>query len=216
MSIRWIAWAALVAAIAPLAHAQGSEPQIALLDVAYIFKNHADYASQKSDLQNAVDLAESEVKRDREKIRASSEQLGKLAVDSPEYRQLEETLTRQQADINVRIQTQRKRFVEQEARILMTVYQEINVETEKFCKQHGIRAVFRFNSEQGPPDTADAVVALINRPVIYHDPGIDITQIILDQINRKSQPANTANRNNSREVPPATPRQPAGGVQRPR
>ncbi len=207
----------VLAAMAPLASAQqGGDPQMALLDVAYIFKNHSGYTVMKTDLQNAVDLAEAEVKRDREKLHASVAQLGKLSMESPEYKSLEETLTRQQSDLNVRIQTQRKRFVEQEARMLLGVYQDIREETESFCKQHGIRAVLRFNGDPATADTADQVVALINRPVIYHDPGIDITQLIMQKINQKQGGTNTATLPNggkpSAPPRPGTTRPPAGGA----
>jgi hypothetical protein len=64
------------------------------------------------------------------------------------------------------------------------VYQEILQATDYFCKQRGIDMVLRFNGEPVDVQRPDSVLNFINRPVVWYDPGLDITDLILQDVNR--------------------------------
>ena len=68
--------------------------------------------------------------------------------------------------------------------IYHNVYQEIWQATDYFCKQHGIDMVLRFNGEPVDVQRPDSVLTFINRPVVWYDPGLDITDAILQDVNR--------------------------------
>ncbi|MBI1901277.1 MAG: OmpH family outer membrane protein [Planctomycetia bacterium] len=163
-------------------------PEVALVDVVYIYKNHPAYNSLRTELQSAVDLAELDVKKRRELLKGMMERLSKLKSDTPDYVALEQAIAKDQSDLNVSVQLQRKRFIEQEARMLHDVYQEILDEVTVYCQRNHIRLAMRKSPDEGKGESAEQIVGLINRPIIYHDPAIDITQVILEQIQRKARP----------------------------
>jgi hypothetical protein len=155
----------------------------------------------RTELQSAVDLAELDVKKRRELLKGMMERLGKLKSDTPDYTALEQTIAKEQSQLNVDVHLQRKRFIEQEAKILHDIYQEILDEVTAYAQRNQIRLVMKKGADDGKADSADEIVSLVNRPIVYHDPAIDITQVILEQIQRKARPGTSTT---SRPVIPTT------------
>ena len=76
--------------------------------------------------------------------------------------------------------------MDREAQVYMQVYQEIEKAVEQFARQHRIAAVFSFDGE--PTGTADSEQILrgITKPIVYLEPGIDITPDVLKMLNGTS------------------------------
>ena len=68
--------------------------------------------------------------------------------------------------------------------------------------------VLRFNGEQVDVQRPDSVLNFINRPVVWYDPGLDITEFILADVNRPGVNPATADQRGAQ--PPA----PFGGNDR--
>ena len=103
---------------------------------------------------------------------------------TPDYQALDEDITRSKANLAVTVQRQRNDFLQREAQIYNTVYQEILQATDYFCKQNSVDLVMRFNGDQVDPQHPESVLTFINRPVVWYQPGVDITPIILKDLNR--------------------------------
>jgi Skp family chaperone for outer membrane proteins len=152
---------------------------VVLLDVSYIFENHPRFKQMMQDMKRDVQRAEEDVKREREQIRKGYEDLERFK-GTAEYKAREEELAKQQNDLNLRIQLQRKEFVQREARIYYNVYQEIQQEVDYYCKQNGVDMVLRFNGDPVDVERPDSVLAFINRPVVWYARERDITPVILE------------------------------------
>lgn len=171
-------------------------PKLALLDVGRIFKHHARFKSMMEDMKADVQQAEARVKAEREAITKLGERLQEFRKGTQEYKSLEEELARRQADLSVQMSMQRNEFLQREAKIYHNVYQEIWQATDYFCRQHGIDMVLRFSSEPVDPDRPDSVLTNINKPVVWYDQGLDITDAILQELNRSHLPPASADRRN--------------------
>ena len=80
------------------------------------------------------------------------------------------------------------------AKIYHTAYTEIIQEVNYYCARNGIAMVLRFNGD--PVDTGaqpQEILAYINRPVVWHNQGLDITQVVLDSLNRRAGAAPAPN-----------------------
>jgi Skp family chaperone for outer membrane proteins len=174
--------------------------RLALLDVSRIFKNHARFKGMMQDMKADVERAEAQVKSDREAIGKLAERLQEFRKGTQDYQQLEEELAKRQADLAVRVQIQKSQFLQNEAKIYNNVYQEILQATDYFCKQHRIDIVVRYSSEGVDADRPDSVLSFINKPVVWNDPGLDITDAILTELNRTAINPTAAGR-----APPARP-----------
>jgi len=171
----------------------GATPNIALLDVSYIFKNHPRFKTMMDDMKADVDRAESDVNKERDALRKLAERLDSYRKGSPEYKSMEEEIARRQADMSVKVQLQRKEFLTREAKIYHNVYQEIAQEVDYYCANKGIDMVLRFNGDPVDVDKPDSVLSYINKPVVWYDKSRDITPIILDSLVKRSgvQPSGT-------------------------
>ncbi|MHC4177205.1 MAG: OmpH/Skp family outer membrane protein [Planctomycetota bacterium] len=157
---------------------------VALLDTTYIFKNHTRLKAGMDDLKKRVDAAEAWVKQEQKAILELTEELKRTwKPGTPKYNSEEETIAKRRTTLALKVQQQRRNFLEEESRMYFTVYQEIQQEVNYYCAAKGVSLVLRF-SRQGPdPEKPDTVLAYIHKPVVTYAKDLDITDLILNQLN---------------------------------
>ena len=165
-----------------IASAQGMN--VALLDVGYIFKNHQGFKQQMDSMKAQVQTFEQKLKTQQEQIQTKSRQLSTYKPGTPQYKQLEETTTKELADLKVQMQLKRKEIMEQEAKIYMATYRQVMSAVAAFANAKNIDLVLRYDRESAPNDTASPqeTLKIINRPVIF-EKGLDISDAVLGQVN---------------------------------
>ena len=173
-----------------------SGDRIAVIDVNHIFKNHAGFKQLVEGWKQKVKTAEGKMKAKNQAIEKMVEQLRLYKPGTQDYKQTEERIAKTRADLQVEVQINKKELMIEEAKMYLSVYQQVKKQVAYFAKQNGITLVLRYNS--GDVDTEDPrqIQSLMLRPVIYQD-HIDITNDILSrvspaQVGRK--PAPTRNR----------------------
>jgi len=177
---------------APVAVPQGQPQQvqpaspmshIAVIDVGYIFKNHARFKAAMDKMKDEVMAAENALKGERDRINGLMEQLKGFNVGTPEYKKLEAEIAKGQGDFNVNAQLQKKDFMDREAKVYLQVYTEIEKAVGQFAREHGIAVVFRFDGD--PVDGADRnqILRGITKPIVHYEAGNDITPDILKMLN---------------------------------
>jgi Skp family chaperone for outer membrane proteins len=158
-------------------------PQIALVDLAYIFQNHVRFKALSEDLRRDVEAAEGELKANKQALQKMADQLEMYTRNSQEYRQLEEDIAKRSADIQVQVNKQKRDFFEQEAKMYYTIYKEVMEQVQYYADKHGILLVMRFNGDPYDENDPQALQKELNKAVLYHNKMIDITPIILDAVN---------------------------------
>ena len=191
-SLTFMLAAAIVgSAIVQQAQAQTQRPaapEVALIDLNYVFKNHAGFKAAKTELQAAVDMAQLDIKTRQEKLKQMQARLQEYQPGSPDFKTLETQLTKELADLNLSVQLERKRFIEREAQMAYDLYKQVLDEVTRYCRQHGIRLVLRFNGEPLDMNKPEHVAEQLNRNVVYHESTIDITPVILQRLNTPVTP----------------------------
>jgi Skp family chaperone for outer membrane proteins len=213
-SHRWVILALVVSLgyLFSLAVAQnpsgGRPPQaaggsrLALLDVSRIFKAHTRFKLQMEEMKRDVQAAENKVRAERDEInKMGTEILPTFQKGTQQYQEMEEQLANRQAKLAVDVQRQKNDFLQREAMIYNNVYQEIWQETDYFCRANGIDMVFRFNGEPVDVQRPDSVLTYINKPVVWYDPGLDITEAIMRGVNRPAAVPNGADHRNGPTQP---------------
>lgn len=169
----------------PTGQPAGAGPRLALIDITRIFKTHVRFKQMMDEMKSAVQAAETKVKAERDAInRLIQEQLPTLNKGTKDYADLEEQIANRQAKLAVDVNRQKGDFLQRESMIYHSVYQEVLQTTDYFCKQQRIDMVLRFNGEPVDVQRPDSVLTFINRPVVWYDPGLDITDLILQSLNR--------------------------------
>ena len=168
------------------AGANASKYNIAVVDISYIFKNHARFKSTMEAMKKEMETIETELKADREKIALQEQERNKYNVGSAEYKKMDEDIARQMADFNLKMGKLRKDFLEREAKVYYQTYLEVVDAVKYYAKRQNIGLVLRFNGEPVDPNRRDDVLREINKPVVVQDQ-IDITPDVLALINRDQQ-----------------------------
>jgi Skp family chaperone for outer membrane proteins len=175
---------------ATLAQAPGMPPRgtgnIAVIDVAYIFKNHARFKQTVDAMKDEIERVEAVLKKERNEINALAEQLKTFNPGTPEYKRMQADLVQRQADFQAKATVQRNDFMERESKIYYNVYREIETVVRDFAMQNGISLVVRFNGDPVDASSREDILRGINRPIVYVEPRLDITPDILKILNRSA------------------------------
>ncbi len=201
-SVVWLVMAGLPAA------AQQPQPQpprqpvirmpggvnIALVDVMYIFKKHARFKAQREEMRADWMRTQEEFKARAEAIKKQAEHLKDFRPGTPDYKALEEELVDQQAKSQGQAAIKQKEFQQREAKIFYNVYQEILQEVKYYCQANNVGLVLNFDGDAMNSDSPEAVTRGVMREVVFYDPALDITPIILKRLSPEG-PAPAASSN---------------------
>ncbi|HEY2761936.1 MAG TPA: OmpH family outer membrane protein, partial [Pirellulales bacterium] len=159
---------------------------IAVVDVAFIFKNYLKFKNQMDQMKQKVEAAENDVKRDQEEYKHLMDQLKQLSPGTEGYKKLEADMLKKQGDVNLKVSLQKKDFMEQEGRIYFNVSREIDDAVKQIATKNNIVLVLRFNGDPVDPVDRNDILRGINKPIVFYDPRMDITPYVLQDLNRSA------------------------------
>jgi outer membrane protein len=183
-------------------------PTVAIIDINRIFKEHVRFKGMTEQMKVDVEAAEAQVKGENEELQRLAGSIKDYKAGTPEYKALDTDLTTRNAQLTARIRTQRTEFQQREAQMMYTVYREIVDEVKRFAEHNGINLVLRFNAEAPDASVPQEVLRELNKDVVYYNAQIDVTQYVLDSLNRRGGVASPA------PVNPGPARAPTQGVPR--
>jgi len=190
-------------AASPAAKPQPGHHHVAVIDVTEIFENHVRFKAMTADMKGDVAQAAQRVKAEQEEIKEMAEGLKDLLAGTRDYLDLQEKVKKRAEELKTRVQLQRAEFLQREAGAYRTVYGEIVREVADYAAQSGIEVVLRAQSTPKEPKTPQQVLQEINRPVVWFADDCDITQIILDRLNKKGGAPKTPAEKPAKEKTPA-------------
>jgi Skp family chaperone for outer membrane proteins len=159
---------------------------IAVIDVTYILENYTKLKKAMDYYKSQAQQAEDALKRQQETIRKRAEGLKTLAPGSPDYKKLEEELTKAESDWKLEVASKRRDFAEQESTYYLKAYQELSAAVKTYCERTGIQLVLRFNGAPIDPNNREMVQMEVFKLVMYYDERINITEPILQELNRNA------------------------------
>ena len=172
-------------AAAPAAPA-AANPGIVVIDINYIYENHERFKADMEAFKGQVQAADNKLKGEYTEIQKMAEQLKGYNAGSPDYKKIEEEMTRLTVQFNVKKASQAKELMEREGAMYFGLYREIQQELQYFAKQNNIRLILRFNREPVDPNDRKSVLNEISKAVVLHD-RLDITEVILGELNRRGR-----------------------------
>jgi Skp family chaperone for outer membrane proteins len=170
-------------AAAPTARAATPAAHVAVIDVGYIFKNHARFKQAMDKMKDEVLQAENALKAERDRINGLMEQLKGFNVGTPEYKKLEAEVAKAQGDFSVNAQLQKKDFMDREANVYLQVYKEIERAVSQFARDNGIAVVYRFDGDPVDATDRNRILGSITKAIVYYDPQVDVTPDVLRMLN---------------------------------
>jgi Skp family chaperone for outer membrane proteins len=171
--------------LAPVsASADEAGHRIAVVDVAYIFKNHEGIKGQVSKVENDLKAFDSQLKGKREELKQAIEQLKTFKVGTPKYSEMEEQVASMESKLRLDMNRKRQSLAEAEAKIYYENYKLI-ANGVKFLAQHyKINLVLRYNSEEMDLEKGDSVIRGVMRNIVYHDESLDMTKGVMQYLDK--------------------------------
>ena len=157
---------------------------VAVVDVTYIFKEYPKFKSIMDGMKKEMEAAETQLKGDRDRIQQLQERRDTLQPSSDEFKQLDETLARQQAEFQIKAGTMRRDIMEREAKVYMETYREVAAAVRAYATSNNIGLVIRYNGDDvNSSENRQDVLRAINQPIVYQN-SVDITPDVLLLLNR--------------------------------
>jgi Skp family chaperone for outer membrane proteins len=170
----------------PAVPAAGGAPAgpIAVIDVTYILEHYAKLKTAMEVYKADAQKVEDALKKERDGIAKRAEGIKAFQPGSPEYKKLEEELTKAESDWKLNVASKRRDFAEKESKYYLYAYQELTAAVKAYSERNGIQLVLRFNGAPIDPNNREMVQMEVFKMVMYYDKSIDITDIILKEMNR--------------------------------
>jgi len=185
--------AGLAATGAPAATAQESTGghRIAVVDVAYIFKNHPSIQAEVAKVEQELKTFDAELNTKREELQRTALMMKEYKPGSPEYSAAEEQVAGMESRLRLEMARKRKELTDAEAKIYYENYQKIAAGVKYFANYYKINLVLRHNSEEMNMEQGDTVARGVMKSIIYHDDSLDMTKGIMQYLD--SPPNRVAN-----------------------
>jgi Skp family chaperone for outer membrane proteins len=203
--LRWfgnaaIAFATLaVSALAPATvSAQQAESthqpghHVAVIDVAYIFKNLSAIKAQFSKVEGDLKKYGTELKQKRDALKQSAAQLKTLKVGTADYARQEEHFTTLESKLRLDMARKQKELGDAEAKIYYDNYQRIAAAVKAIATHNNIKLVLRFNSEDMDLEQSDSVARGVMKNVVYHDSTINMTNTVMRYLEQQTNTSQVA------------------------
>lgn len=174
--------AASSAAAAPAASAH----QVGLIDMAYVFKNYSKFKSMTEEMQAEAKAAQAEAEAMVEEMKQVQTKMQSLQDGSEEYIANEKKILTLQTNLESFRKVQQREFLRKEAEIYKTVYMEVQENVQHYAKHYGYTLIIRFNRQSvDAAENPQEIITSMNRQVVFYREQDDLTDPILDYLNKQ-------------------------------
>ncbi len=176
----------------PAATAPAAPVKIGLVDMARVFKEYNKFEDMRASLKAEMEVALAEAKKiaaDAEKVK---EELKLLKPGSAEFIKRETDLAQLSSDFETKRKVANVQYQRKEAEIFQDIYVDSVGVIKLYAEHFKFSMVMRFNSAELDKTNPSSLANGLNKLVIYHRPQDDITDAVIDYLNRKYTPVNPA------------------------
>ena len=160
--------------------------KVGLIDMAFVFKKYSKFETLREELKLEIAASEEKAKGVQQETQQLQAQLKQLNEGSPEHGKLEKQLVQKMAEFETFRREKSREFLKKESQIYSQVYHEVEDVVKLYATQFGYTLVIRFNREDSENDSPQAILQNMNRQVVYYREDDDITQKILNKLNKNA------------------------------
>jgi outer membrane protein len=175
---------------------------VALVDVAYIFKNYDKFTRLYDAMKAEVKQREKEIADAQTELKTFMAQKQSLTPDTQDYKKMEQRIVQKKGELELAAENARREFTQKEANLYHQTYQEVEAAVAAYAEPRGITLVLRASreNENGTANPQD-VIKEVSQMVIYSLKSMDITDAVLNSLNAQG---------GMKQVTPNNPARPAG------
>lgn len=167
--------------------------KVGLIDMAHVFQNYQKFEVLREDLKGQIAQSDKQAKQMAAKMKGMQEQMKELKSGSAAYVELEKKLLKAKSEFDAFSQGARRDLMRKESQIYKTIYLEVADAVQKYAAYYNYTLIIRFNRQAlDEKATPPEVVQRMNKQVVYFRPDDDITDSVLNYLNKQYQRSSAA------------------------
>lgn len=171
-----------------------SQFKVGLIDMAHVFKNYKKFEALRNDLKAEIEQSDLKAKQMAAELKQIQEKAKTFKEGSPEFKKFESQLAENASKFEAFRKIAQRDFLRKEAEIYKTVYLEVSEAVELYAKHYKYSLIMRFSRDgvetaEGNPQQ---ILQSMNRQVVSFGKELDITDTVLEYLNRKYMTASGA------------------------
>lgn len=200
--------------------------RIGAIDMEKVFKEYKKVEFTSNQLRSDAQSRQGELAQLLTQMQQLGEEMKGLAPGSNDFNSKESQITQLRARLEAEREQAQADFARREADALAQIYREVQEMSGAVAKANSMQFVVKISNEPVSGTDPNSVMSAMARSVIYSDPSLDITSIVVKHLNQRyetsggatapadaaTQPA-SATQGAQRSAPgaqPAAPAAPAG------
>jgi Skp family chaperone for outer membrane proteins len=178
---------AYVSAQAPEPTASRAAHRVAVVDVAYIFKNHPGIRGEVLKVEKDLKDFDQELRGKQAELKEEALKLKAFKVGSPDYAAQEQKVAMMESQLRIEMNRQKRELADAEARIYYQNYQRITAGVKVMADFYKINLVLRYNSDQMDLAKPETVIRGVMKNIVYHDEDLDMTKAIMQYLTKQME-----------------------------
>jgi Skp family chaperone for outer membrane proteins len=163
--------------------AQDKNFPIAVVNLDKLFNGYKKHAERLQPIREGAKELDESVQIRQVEMETAANQLRKAMPGSPDQLRLQQQLVKLQNDLRIFLEAERQKLQKREVSALIATQKDVDAQIKKTSKERGLKLVLR---QYPPPEEnqpLQEVVKNLNRDVVYHEEGLDITDEVLKALN---------------------------------
>ncbi|MBS0263233.1 MAG: OmpH family outer membrane protein [Planctomycetes bacterium] len=188
--------------------------RIGVIDVDYIWEKYDKVKVELEELKAEIQATEEKLKTMQRNGQEAFEEYKTLKDGTAEKKAKEEKLNQMQALFDAKRKTFQNELKREQAKLQLTIYQEIQDAVKTVANHNNITLVVKVSrNEAGSISDPARTQAMLGQPCIYHRKQDDMTDTVLNLLNKRY---NQANPDAAGKVTPAGASEDAGTKKKPK
>jgi Skp family chaperone for outer membrane proteins len=163
--------------------AQDKNFPIAVVNLDKLFNGYKKHAERLQPIREGAKELDESVQIRQVEMETAANQLRKAMPGSPDQLRLQQQLIKLQNDLRIFLETERQKLQKREVSALIATQKDVDEQIKKTSKERGFKLVLRQYPLPEENQPLQEVVKNLNRDVVYHDEGLDITDEVLKALN---------------------------------
>ena len=159
--------------------------RIGAIDMEKVFKDYKKVEFTSNQLKADATSRQGELAKIGNQMQQIAKEMEGLAPNSNDFTGKESQLT----ELKIKLETEREKaqaeFARREAQALAQIYREIQDVSAAVAKANGMHYIVKVSNEPVSGDEPNSVMAAMAHSVIYSDPSLDITSVVVQVLNKK-------------------------------
>lgn len=162
---------------------------IGSIDMDAVFKRYEKVKKVSDRFKAEANVAHARLAELNIRLKGLKERREKMVGGSPEKQELEATIKRLMSGYDAEREQAERDFARREPKELASLYKEIQEVTATVARAKGLTYVVKVSSDPVNGSDPTAVMAAMARSVVYADPSADITEDVVNSLNRQYREA---------------------------